>query len=479
MATVILGIDLGTTKLCALALDATSGQLLACESALNTAGLPQESGAAEQAPDIILTTACTLLQRLLAQPALAGATIAGVGVTGQMHGVVLVDAANRACSPLITWQDARGNAPYRNSGRSYAKEVTYRLGPQGIAACGCTPATGYGAVTLLRLAEEGALPTDCTALTIHDYLVAHLCGARLTDPTDAASWGICDMRAGGIWCADALELLPFLPPLLPEIRPTTSQAGTVTAAAATATGVPIGTPVAVALGDNQASLLGTLAPTTDTLFLNLGTGGQMSMPIAHYAYAPPLETRPWVDGQSLLVGASLCGGRAYQVLAEFFAAVGCTLFDASPDHLYDQMTQIGLQADPNAGGLRVDTRFAGTRNDPALRGMLSGLDTGNWSPGNLIRAVANGMVDELLDYYALAQREGARAAHLVGAGNAVRRNPLVREAMTRRLGLPVRMPPYEEEAAVGAALTGAVAAGLFSSYTAARAAFAVSQEPSC
>ncbi len=403
-----------------------------------------------------------LLREVLAQEAVSSARVAGLGVTGQMHGVLLVDEEGEPLTPLISWQDGRGHHPYRGSKRSYVEALQAVIDELPEQVTGCRPATGYGAVTLLRLHESGQIPAHCTALTIHDYIVRTLCGVTVTDPTSAASWGICDVRHGARWLEAALEAFPFLRALLPPIAPTGSRAGSLGVAAATAQGLPAGLPVAVAIGDNQASFLGSVSSLADTLLLNLGTGGQMSVPTERFSVPETLEVRPLFPGRWLCVGASLCGGRALQILKDFYLRIGHELFgcasNASDEALYARMNDVAAEAALDCDGLTASTLFSGTRRDPAVRGAFGGISGENLTPANLTRACMIGMVDELLQFYRQAQGAGACARQVVGAGNAIRRLPAVRVEMERRLGLPLSLAPYSEEAAVGAALIGGMGA---------------------
>lgn len=455
---ILLGVDIGTSKLCVVAVAADGGALLAVEDAPNDTGLPGEPDSAEQDAAALLARVPALLARLHHHPEVAGARPLALGVTGQMHGVVLADSAGRPLSPLITWQDGRGNR-LAGSGRSYVDEVRHRL-CAAAADSGCQAASGYGAVTLLRLCEEGRLPVGATALTIQDLLVATMSGAPATDATDAASWGLFDVRHGGRWLPGAAGALGLPEELLPALRPTGSRAGTLLPGMAASTGwLPAGLPVAVAIGDNQASFVGSVPALADTVLLNLGTGGQLSVPIDHFARVEGLDTRPLLPGLWLLVGASLCGGRAYQVLERFFAAVGRECFGyADPPELYAVMHRLAETVDAD-GGLRADTRFSGTRLDPCARGALRGISTDNFTPAHLTRAVLAGMVEELAAFYRQAGAAGAHPTRLAASGNAVRRNPALRQEIARQLAMPVMLPPCAEEAAHGAALIGGMAIG--------------------
>jgi sugar (pentulose or hexulose) kinase len=457
---ILIGFDIGTTKLCAVALDASTGALIAVEDALNDTQLPGDSDAAEQDAAVILDTCHALLKRLCAR--LDVSDVIGIGVTGQMHGVVVSDKDGKPTTPLVTWQDGRGTRQYRSTDRTYVEELAHRLGDEGRENCGCSHATGFGAVTLLRMREEGTLPESGVALTIHDLLVRSLCGASVTDPTDAASWGIFDVRDATRWLPPAADALQLPPGMLPEVVATGSVAGGLLPETARGLALLSGVPITVALGDNQASFIGSVPSMRDTCLLNLGTGGQMSVPIDRFARTQSLDTRPLVAGQWLLVGASLCGGRAYQILEQFFADVGKELFGIEPSaRLYDRINQLAAQSDEDCGGLSALTRFEGTRSSPLMRGSVGGIGSSNFKPGNLSRAIIAGMVGELVYFLDKAMESGSDPRLYAGSGNAVRRNAIVRAEIERQVGMPLSMPPHPEEAAIGAALTVGVAVGVY------------------
>ncbi len=462
MKSILLGLDIGTTKLCAVAVESETGRLVAVESAPNDAHIPTEAGGAEQDPAVVMMRIQEVARRLSTRPELDGYSIDGLGVTGQMHGVLLIDADGSPVSPLVSWQDQRGHRKSTRCGRTYVEELRERIQTEDT---GCEPSTGYGAVTLLRLKDEDLIPANSRALTIHDFVVMQLCDVAATDPTDAASWGIFDVRDGQRWLPSALVSFPFMRDLLPSVLGTGTVAGRISSSAARVTGFPHGLPVAVALGDNQASFLGSVPSAHESLLLNLGTGGQISVPIDRFASLPLLETRPLLPGLWLLVGASLCGGRAYQILADFFADVGRELFGCDVgDALYERMNVLADEATEDCDHLCAHTLFEGTRKDPTIRGDFIGISSQNFTPANLTRACIAGMVDELVSMYAQAEDAGANIGTVVGAGNAIRRNPIVRYEIERRLSMPLYLSSRTEEAAVGAALVGGVAAGVYSDW---------------
>ncbi len=346
-------------------------------------------------------------------------------------------------------------------------------GPDGALHGGGRRATGYGGGTLFRWAREGLLAPGATALTIMDLVVRRLTGRACTDPTDAAGWGLFDTAHGGRWLPGAASALGLPPDLLPPVLPTGTRAGELVADAAAETGLAAGLPVAVGLGDNQACFFGSVPALAGTLLVNLGTGGQVSIATDGYLRAPGLEVRPLAGARRLLTGASLCGGRAYAALAAFFREAGAVLFGADgidDGALYERMNRLAADAPADAAGLEAEPCFAGTRQAPDRRGTLRGIDLDNLRPGPLCRAMLTGMVDELLAFADRAADAGVRAERLVGSGNAVRRNPVVRGILEARTGLPLGLPPLREEAALGAALAGGVAAACFADWDSAVAA---------
>jgi sedoheptulokinase len=328
------------------------------------------------------------------------------------------------------------------------------------------PATGYGAVTLFRLAESSEIPSNATALTIHDFLVRQLTGVAVTDPTDASSWGIYDVQHGTGWLPGVEEILNIPPGALPQIRPTGSIAGKLLPEIASKIGLPDGLPVTVALGDNQASFLGSVPSIAESVLFNIGTGGQMSVASDVYALDYDLDTRPLVSGQWLRVGASLCGGSAFKILANFFTRVGSAFFDSDilPEMLYDKMTALADLLPDGDEYPMIASYFRGTRADASRTAQIVGLRDFNFTPAHLTRALIRGMVNELVSYYENSHSGQPQPRFIVGSGNGLRRNSVLRRELSLRFGSEILLPPYEEEAAVGAALVAGVGVGIFSDW---------------
>ncbi len=443
-----LGIDVGTSKTAAVIVDG-SGRTVATGSMAHAADVPAGRGLSEQDPALLLESARSVVAGL---PAAARQAVAAVGLTGQMHGVLLLDKQGSPVGPLVTWQDGRCS-------QEFLADLRARTGFQ--------LRTGFGCATLAAYAAAGRLPAAAShAATIHDWITAFLCGlARpVTDPTDAASWGLFDL-ATLRWDVQAVKNAGIPPDLLPAVVACGEVAGRVTPGAAARFGIPPGIPVTAAMGDNQASLIATMADPEKELALTLGTGGQLSavLPASDTALllaeAPreagaPWEFRPYPGGRLLAAGASLCGGSAWQWLAVTVEKVQEELgLPRLPrDRLYARLGELAAAAPrADASGVVVHPNFLGERHAPLLRGSIEGITLDNLSLGTLARSLAESITANLRDMLPARFREGR--ARVVASGNALERNPVLRQAASEALGLPVTMGAPPEAAAVGAALT--------------------------
>jgi sugar (pentulose or hexulose) kinase len=379
-----------------------------------------------------------------------------LGISGQMHGVLLVDRGLQPAGNLITWRDQRVLDPGQPGS---LVEALAAIGTSATRRTGCRLHAGYGGVTLYHLMRNGGIPKDCTAVTIADYLAASLCGVVATEPTDAASWGLLNLRFGR-WDEEIVGRLGLPGKVLPEVRPTARPLGPLCPDRARSLGLPEDAVVCAPMGDNQASIVGVAGLGSDAAVVNLGTGGQVSIPQPEAVWVEDFETRPMPFGGHVLVGASLCGGWSYAYLRHFFQEVVRQFagVDVCDQEVYRRMNRLAAEADAGAGGLSVDTRFSGTREDPGLRGAVCSIGTQNLTAGNLARAFAQGMVRELADLFHRAAHPGVK--RVIAGGNGVRENPLVVEAIESLFGRKCRTSIHPEEAVLGAAYAAAIGTGL-------------------
>ena len=424
-----LGLDIGTTTISAVVHDDALG-VIAARTVKNDSFLTGESWERIQDPNLIYEKAMESVNALLAEHP----DVRAIGLTGQMHGILYLDDGGEPVSPLYIWQDGRGDLPY-NDHHSWASHLT--------EATGYAVATGYGLVTHAYNLRHGLVPETAAVLcTIHDYLAMKLSGRTrpLTEPTDAASLGFFDGPNG---CFDkaALEKAGIDAALLPELI------------SDPCLGVgELGIPVYAAIGDNQASFLGATGGRTDVLLVNVGTGSQISVYSPAYMQTETLETRPFPDGGWLLVGASLCGGRSYALLENFFRQT-VKMVTGEEISAYDGMSRILNKSGPVSDYPETVTLFQGTRKDPTLRGSVTGLGTDNFTPLHFIHGVMHGMADELYGMYrGYLDLGGKSPAAMIGSGNGLRRNPHLCRIFEDTFGCPLILSENNEEAATGAAI---------------------------
>ena len=422
-----LGLDIGTTTISAVVLE--DGKLVVARTEKNESFLSGASWERLQDPAVIRSTALAMVDALLEDHS----DVAAIGVTGQMHGILYLDSQGNPVSPLYTWQDGRGQQP-REDGMTWAQWLS--------ETTGYPLATGFGMVTHAYNALNGLVPLEAAVFcTIPDYLAMVLSGrtAPAVDPTNAASLGVYDLRRRD-FDREALLQAGVDADLLPAM----------TEEPVLGTG-PLGRPVTVALGDNQASFLGAVGQPAGTLLVNMGTGGQVSVYSPDYLETEALETRPFPDGGWLLVGASLAGGRSYALLEQFFRQVAA-MAGSETDSLYGAMGRALDAAGPVTAYPETVTTFLGTRKDPLCRGAITGLGADNFTPVHLMHGVMHGMAQELHTMFrSYLAAGGEMPARMVGSGNGLQKNPHLCRIFEETFGCPLSLSTRQEEAACGTA----------------------------
>lgn len=425
-----IGIDIGTTTISAVVLETEEERVLAVRTIPNDSFMKSDyEWERVQDPAVIIDKARAALDELLEQYP----DVISIGLTGQMHGIVYVDEAGRHLSPLYTWQDQRGNLPVFD-GVSLVSCIK--------ASCGAAVSAGYGLVTHLYQCRRGGVPAGAVSLcTIPDYLGMILTGRKtpLLHSSMAASLGFFDGRRG-VFYGKQLEKLGMELSILPQVTEEFALLGYYKGRAVTA-----------ALGDNQASFLGAVGLLENTVLLNVGTGGQISVLSEQYFEKPGIEARPLTKGKYILVGSSLCGGRAYAILEKFFRA--CVVAAGGKDGpQYEMMARLASGA-PSEDPMEVRTTFHGTRTQPKLRGAIRNLSEDNFTPEGLVQGVLTGMAKELYDlFYLIHEGTGMEAGRIVASGNGVRKNAALQRAFEEMFGAKLELARYEEEAACGAAI---------------------------
>ena len=436
-----LGIDIGTTTISVLVLNAESGDVIHSGCVANQFILGKQYERLQD-PEHIWSLACELIDGLSAQYG----PFKSIGVTGQMHGILYVNAAGTAVSPLYTWQDASANEPMED-GVPFVQQLARQSGYK--------MASGFGLATLYVHVQRGQIPEKAAAIcTIGDYIAMRLVSqtSPAITPSNAASIGLFRLDENKF---DVRALIESSLPqrLLPSVTDCFTPLGTTSK----------GEVVAPAVGDNQASVLGSVRDLEDTVLLNVGTGSQISLavPAGSQALEDGIERRPCLPGMDILVGAPLCGGRAYALLHDFFKKTAEIAGISIEGTLYAQMETAASSMDEP---VQILPLFCGTRQNPQERAVISNIGADNFTPAALIKGMLIGMADELYGLYGkMLSVRNSPPTLLVGSGNGIRKNASLVRKMESIFSLPLRVPAHEEEAAFGAALCGLVCAGVFPS----------------
>lgn len=426
-----IGIDIGTTTISAVVFDEKNQNVIESRTILNDSFIETSySWERIQNADVIVKKTQMVLDELIDRHEDAVA----VGITGQMHGIVYLDQAGRCVSPLYTWQDGRGNLK-SEEGKTLVEYIKERYG--------VSSASGYGLITHIYNVKNKLVPTHAvTFCTIADYLVMVLTERKtpMMHVSNAASLGFFDSKKKK-FRMDLLEELSgtecHIPSVSLEVK---------------ALGVYRNLSVMTAIGDNQASFLGAAGEKSNTVLLNMGTGGQVSMLTDSYYEIPGIDTRPFLKGKYLLVGASLCGGRAYAILEKFFRTYVSAFLKTEAGDQYSLMGNLARIGKEKGKCMRADTRYNGTRVDSTVTGSFYEITEDNFTPESMIYSVIEGMARELYEMYqVISERTGISAEQIIGSGNGLRKNETLLHVFESLFHDEITLSSVREEAACGAA----------------------------
>ncbi len=419
----VVGIDIGTSNIGIVLVDGNTGKAIVSRTVRNDSFIPGPEKI--QDPEKTWKIVKSVLDGLINEYG----QIDAIGLDGQMHGILYVDENGIVVSPFYTWE--------YEGGKQEAEYLSERVGDANV---------GFGLTTHYHLQLSGKIPGTARSFTdIADYIGMRLTGRKkaVVGLDLAASFGCFDLEERE-FRNDLLYRAGVDIKYLPEIIDRHSILGR------TLEGVP----VMVAIGDNQASFFGAAGRDyEDALLINLGTAGQISFPANLICgKGENVELRPLTQYSYLLVGASLCAGRAYSLLEGFYRSILGLDDEECFDHMYnDARTFIKKNGMDRIWKIR--TTFAGTRSDKEKKGVIENIDEGNFTPGAFAAGILYGIVDELYQYYLeMVKLTGRRARRLVGSGNMMRLNALVQEMTERIFGMNLELSESREEAAYGSAL---------------------------
>ncbi len=448
MASLLLGIDISTTGAKALLIDATGGVVGSATTPL-TLSTPRPLWS-EQDPADWWTGIVQSVRQVLADTGASGADIAAIGLTGQMHGLVLMDAAGEVLRPAILWNDQRTGAQ--------CDEIRARLGKSRlIQITGNDALTGFTAPKVLWVQENEpeVYARGRHILLPKDYVRFKLTGEYAMDKADGAGTILFDLKTRN-WSPEVLAALgipaEWLPPTFegPEIT------GRVSAEAATATGLAAGTPVVGGGGDQAAQAVGVGAVQPGIIALTLGTSGVVFAATETPLIEPEGRLHAFchaVPGRWHFMGVMLSAAGSLQWYHDALA----------PDVSFDALTAEAAAVEPGSEGLFFLPYLTGERTphpDPLARAAWVGLTLRHGRP-HMTRAVLEGVAYGIKDSFTLIQNAGLGEIKQVRISGGGAKSDLWRQIMADVLGVELVTVNTTEGAAFGAALLAGVGAGIW------------------
>lgn len=413
-------------------------------------------GSAEQSPLDWWSAFATANRRLLERAEIPAGEVSAVVFSGQMMGVVALDAHGELVRPAIIWADTRATAQ--------AARLVQRIGLRrayGITGHRLNATYSLPKMMWLRDREPDAFARTRVFLQAKDYLVHRLTGQQLTDPSDASGTDAFD-QASGDWSGEILAAAEIDRGLLPEILPSTTIVGSVRAEAAAETGLLAGTPVVLGGGDGPMAALGAgIVDEGSGGYAYLGSSSWVSIAAGAPLHDEAMRTMTFnhvVPGRFVPTATMQTGGASLQWITD-------VLSPARTDR-YDELLSAAAAATAAADGLFFLPHLLGERSpywNPRARAAFVGLQL-HHGRGSLVRAVLEGIAFNLrtgLTAFAANGRPLTAIDAIGGAANST----LLLQVLTDVWGVPVTARDLVDEAnSIGAAVVGGVAVGVFEDF---------------
>jgi len=446
----VLGIDVSTTATKAVLVD-EGGAVIGIGSAEYDTSVPRPLWS-EQDPALWWEGAVAAIGRALAAAGVAGDAVAAVGLTGQMHGAVLLDAADRPLRPAILWNDQRTAAE--------CDEIRRLVGARRlIEVTGNDAMTGFTAPKLLwvRSNEPETWRRVAHVLLPKDFVRLQLTGEHAVDKADGAGTLLFDLAARD-WSAEIVSALEIGPGLLPPTFEGPEVTGILTDAAASATRLRTGTPVVAGAGDQAGNAVGVGAIAPGVVALSLGTSGVLFA----------ATDRPIVEPRGRVHAFCHAVPERWHLMSVMLSAAGSLRWYRDtlvPGVEFAELVAEAADVAPGSDGLWFLPYLTGERSphpDPLARGAFVGL-TIRHQRRHLTRSVLEGVAFGLRDGLDLMTGAGTPPPSAIRGSGGGLVSPLWRQILADVLGTPIVGVGTTEGAAYGAALLAMPAGGLAAS----------------
>lgn len=445
-----LGIDVGTGGTRALLLN-SKGQVVAAHTSAHADIQMDKPLWAEQHPDDWWRATQEAIRGVLKDAAVDGGQINGIGFSGQMHGLVMLDKEGAVIRPALIWCDQRSQAQ--------VDAIHAKLGRDNVVKYTANPAlTGFTLPKLLWVRDNDPASYErlATVLVPKDYVRYKLSGELGHDVSDASGTGVFDV-ANRRWSAEMISGLGLEASFFPQAHESATVCGRVTEEAAAATGLKAGTPMVAGAGDQAASAVGNGIVRSGIASCTLGTSGVVFAHMEAPAYDPQGRVHTFchaVPGKWHVMGVTQGAGLSLQWFRNTLA----------PGVPYDELMKEAAQAEPGSDGLFWLPYLMGERTphlDALARGGWVGL-TARHKRAHLVRSIIEGVSysqRDCLDVILELQVEVSQVRASGGGANSALWRQILADVLRRRI---VTLSSTEGSA-YGAALLGMVGSGAFGS----------------
>jgi xylulokinase len=460
----LIGIDLGTSGTKTVLFDET-GSAVASSSVEYPLHQPR-NGWAEQEPSAWWNAAKQTIGDVIAKSGVSSADIKGVGVSGQMHGLVMLDKDGEVIRESILWCDGR-------TGLECA-EITEKIGPSRLIEISANPAlVGFTAGKILWVRKnEPANYERCRHIMLpKDYIRYKLTGEFATEVSDASGMNLLDV-AGRRWSDEILDKLDIDKSMLGKMYESVDITGEVTAEAAALTGLAAGTPVVGGAGDNAAAAIGTGVVKTGRAFTTIGTSGVV------FAHADKVSIEPQgrvhsfcsaVPGAWTVMSCTLSAGLSLQWLRNQCCVPEMEEAKRRGVDPYEIMGEMAGGSPIGSNRLIFLPYLMGERSpllDEKARGAFIGLSAMH-TRADMIRAVMEGVSFSQRQCVDVLRGMGVETTDMMACGGGAR-SALWRQMLADLYGCPVKTSKASNEGpALGVAILAGVGAGIYESVEAA------------
>ncbi len=441
----LIGIDVGTSGTKSVLFD-TCGSVIASATAEYPLHQPQ-NGWAEQNPADWWQATCTTLKKITAHA--ADGKIVGMGLSGQMHSLVLLDRNNAVIRPAILWCDQRTGTECR--------EIEAAVGRERLVEITGNPALpGFTVSKLMwvKKHEPESFAKCAHILLAKDYIRFKLTGAYATEVSDASGMQLLDVSKRA-WSPEVCEALGIDLSMLARVYESPEETGRVTEAAARQTGLPVGLPVAGGAGDNAAAAIGMGVHRAGKAFTTIGTSGVVFAPTDTPVIDPEGRIHTFcaaVPGTWHVMGVTQAAGLSLNWFRSNLA----------PTLSYKELDAACAALPIGAERLLYLPYLMGERTpilDSEARGVFFGLSAMHTSV-HLARAVMEGVSYSLYSCLEILREVGVSVADMALCGGGGK-STFWQQMLADVYGIAIKTMCSDEGAALGAAILGGCVAGVW------------------